>query len=378
MSDDTWQLPEDQRPPPEVTAALFAELRTARRGVGNPSDDTNPLWAWLAAHPDINAYQVAWHFDARRMGPATWTNARFGQSCTPLPDGRVVRIAGEHEDYYDPDFFIYNDVQITAPDGATTIFGYAPEAFPPTDFHSATLVGDDVFVIGNLGYQTDRRHGTTPVFRLDTRTFAFAPLVAAGEAPGWLHSHRASSDGERIFIAGGLREVTFGARVVLVDNGDDYCLDLGARRWTRTTDRQWREWELVREDGTRGMLWHVGQLAYYRGLAADDAWAQDGRERTAAHLGFEPDLAAWEARFTPPLPAELLPQPSSDDDPGAWRFHRRMVDGVTVRYVDDDPVRVIVEGPLAASTVAILLDDLAAKLSRVEHTRYRAVPLGPW
>jgi len=57
-----------------------------------------------------------------------------------LPDGREVLIAGEHEDYYDPDFFIYNDVVVRAPDGKFAIYGYSKEAFPPTDFHTATLL----------------------------------------------------------------------------------------------------------------------------------------------------------------------------------------------------------------------------------------------
>jgi hypothetical protein len=39
------------------------------------------------------------------VGPA-WCAARFRQSRTTLADGRVIRIAGEHEDYYDADFFI--------------------------------------------------------------------------------------------------------------------------------------------------------------------------------------------------------------------------------------------------------------------------------
>lgn len=237
--DDTWQLPEEQRPPAEVTAAVFAALRDTRRGTGNPSDLTNPLWAWLAAQPEINAYQVARHFGANRMGPPTWTNARFGQSCTALPDGRVVRIAGEHEDYYDPDFFIYNDVQITAPDGGITILGYAPEVFPPTDFHSATLIDDDLVVIGNLGYRPDRRHDATPVHRLDTRTFAFTPIVASGESPGWLHRHAALGDSERLLVTGGKREIELGGRTILVDNGDDYWLELGPRRIASGASGSW-------------------------------------------------------------------------------------------------------------------------------------------
>ena len=38
-----------------------------------------------------------------------------GRSTVWLPDGRVVLIAGEHEDSYDPDFCIYNDVVVIQP-----------------------------------------------------------------------------------------------------------------------------------------------------------------------------------------------------------------------------------------------------------------------
>ena len=48
-------------------------------------------------------------------GP-TWCFSRFGQSETVLPDSSRVLIAGEHEDWYDPDFHIYNDVVVIRPD----------------------------------------------------------------------------------------------------------------------------------------------------------------------------------------------------------------------------------------------------------------------
>ena len=39
-----------------------------------------------------------------------WSFDRYGMSVTHLEDGRIILIGGEHEDYYDPYFFIYNDV----------------------------------------------------------------------------------------------------------------------------------------------------------------------------------------------------------------------------------------------------------------------------
>lgn len=42
-------------------------------------------------------------------GHPVWCFNRFGATRTKLPDGRTVCIGGEHEDFYDPDFYIYND-----------------------------------------------------------------------------------------------------------------------------------------------------------------------------------------------------------------------------------------------------------------------------
>jgi ankyrin repeat protein len=45
--------------------------------------------------------------DNDRSTPIWCFSERYGVSFTLLPDGRVIEIAGEHEDFYDPDFCIY-------------------------------------------------------------------------------------------------------------------------------------------------------------------------------------------------------------------------------------------------------------------------------
>jgi hypothetical protein len=137
-----WQLEVDKRPPAEVTRELHLTWREPRLGTSNPERLTNPVWTWLACNPEISAYQANRHFGGPGPcgGPA-WTNQRFGQSRTELGDGRIVAIAGEHEDYYDPDFYIYNDVHVIAPDGALDIYCYPRELFAATDFHTASAVG---------------------------------------------------------------------------------------------------------------------------------------------------------------------------------------------------------------------------------------------
>src|SRR5262252_8161373 len=47
------------------------------------------------------------HSDHRDTTPGPfWSWQRYGRTSTPLPDGRIIHIAGEHEDAYDPDFCI--------------------------------------------------------------------------------------------------------------------------------------------------------------------------------------------------------------------------------------------------------------------------------
>jgi len=43
--------------------------------------------------------------DVVRVGPPRKVNL---DKRNQLPDGRLVSVGGEHEDYYDPDFCIYN------------------------------------------------------------------------------------------------------------------------------------------------------------------------------------------------------------------------------------------------------------------------------
>ena len=62
--------------------------------------------------------------DTENWQDPAWCYQRFGRTITQLPDGRIVEIAGEHEDYYDPDFCIYNDVVVYQGDGNFHIFGY--------------------------------------------------------------------------------------------------------------------------------------------------------------------------------------------------------------------------------------------------------------
>jgi hypothetical protein len=155
---------------------------------------------------------------------------RFGRTSTPLPDGRVVHIAGEHEDYYDPDFCIYNDVIVEYAGGRREFYLYPKDVFPPTDFHTATLIGHEILLIGSLGYRDLRRPGETQVLKLDTRTLRIDPVPTAGEGPGWISRHLAERLGEAsILVAGGDVQTA----KALEPNAGIFELDLTSMTWRR-------------------------------------------------------------------------------------------------------------------------------------------------
>jgi len=163
-----------------------------------------------------------------------WCYQRFGRTITELPDGRIVEIAGEHEDYYDPDFCIYNDVVVHQGDGTFKIFGYPNEIFPPTDFHTATLVGNHIYIIGNLGYRDERIYNETPVYRLDCDTFRIEKIEIDGDKPGWLSRHKAYyKEPDKIYVTGDKIAILMSDKEEYIENLGDYTLDLMNLRWSR-------------------------------------------------------------------------------------------------------------------------------------------------
>lgn len=213
----------------------FERARTRRFGQNNPERMDEPFWESMI-RSGASAYDARVAFKAEGQAEAvpTWSAMRFGQSITPLPDGRVVQIAGEHEDHYDPDFCIYNDVFVHSPDGGITIYGYPKTVFPPTDFHTATLLNDAIYVIGSLGYHGDRRFGQTQVYRLDLATFRMDQVRTWGDAPGWIHEHVAVliSPAE-IRVSGGTVAIEIAGKEEHRENRDTFILNTRTNAWQR-------------------------------------------------------------------------------------------------------------------------------------------------
>lgn len=356
---------------PVVTKDLFLEWRSPRFGNANPQRMNNPVWEWLIK-TRLNAYQATARLDgpsAKDAGPG-WCFDRFGQSSTTLPDGRIVLIAGEHEDHYDPDFYIYNDVVIQHPDGRLDIYGYPREVFPPTDFHTATIVGDRIVIIGSLGYPDDRRPGQTQVLMLKLDDLSVQEMPTSGAMLGWIHEHRATlaDDGNSILIERG--QLYRGGEGALVENIDDWRLYLSDWRWERLTERNWPRWEVRRSDRKRNHLFEYRQARWAKEFP-QFAGSGDDFNALREELGTTPNLELFADLFHPPIPHEVLPK--SEDEYGV---HRVKIDDVVVRYVEQMySVQLTIEGQLSEELQTRLASDLFEKLTRLENAPCELVKL---
>ncbi|RYX81142.1 ankyrin repeat domain-containing protein [bacterium] len=194
----------------EVTVSRedFEVGQYPRFGSANPEKMDVAFWRAMvqsgstayAAHQQSAPNGVAFKRDDE---DPTWTYHRQGKSITQTPDGRFIEIGGSHEDFYDPHFHVYNDVFVHYPDGSFEIYGYPAEVFPPTDHHSATLVGDYIYIIGCMGDMDTRVVGHTPVYRLNINTLAIEKVVTTGKGPGCISMHKGTLVDNEIHVCGG-------------------------------------------------------------------------------------------------------------------------------------------------------------------------------
>jgi hypothetical protein len=128
--------------------------------------------------------------------------------------------------------------------GQIEIYGYPKDAFPPTDFHTATVVGNQIVLVGCLGYKNERRFGHTPVYRLDLSSYRITEAETSGEMPGWIFVH---SEGT-IVVRGGEVIQEHNGEQRYRRNAEDYELDLNSGVWRRLSNRKWRQFSIRAAD----------------------------------------------------------------------------------------------------------------------------------
>ncbi len=204
-----------------------------RFGITNPEIIRNDFWEAMI-RSGVNAYSAKSDKENIFDDAPIWCYQRFGRTTTMLPDGRIIEIAGEHEGFYDPDFHIYNDVVVFDGKSNFKIYGYPSDVFPPTDFHSATLVEDYIYIIGSNGYQDARIPNQTPVYRLDCNSFQIQSVKTTGDKPGWISQHKAKyQQPSQIYITGGKLWKIVDDKKDLINNTVDYILNLNNFEWSR-------------------------------------------------------------------------------------------------------------------------------------------------
>ena len=215
----------------EITNDEFKSEAPRTFGTKNPELMQNKVWKAILKYK-LSAYKAKHSFGIEYLWDAVWCFERFGRSKTKLPDGRIIKIAGEHEDFYDPDFCIYNDVTVFQPNGEFEIYGYPVDVFPCTDFHSATLVDSRIIIIGSLGYKEERKeNGPTSVFALDLNDYSITRLNTTGDDPKWIFKHKAvyQPDTNSIEVSGG----DIYAAGNIEPNPSTFLLDLNSLQWTK-------------------------------------------------------------------------------------------------------------------------------------------------
>src|SRR5580704_3270703 len=83
-----------------ITREIYAHAAANVPVSENPTLSTNPFFT-IAVEHNLQPYNVLTHLniDYGTEENKVWTSYRFGQTCTVLPDGRKIYIAGEHEDW---------------------------------------------------------------------------------------------------------------------------------------------------------------------------------------------------------------------------------------------------------------------------------------
>lgn len=344
----------------EITPTEFLAWRSPRRGTSNPTQQNNPVWVWLF-HTKLNAFLANEQFKGPCpfvAGPG-WSNERFGQTTTYLPDGRTIYIAGEHEDSYDPDFYIYNDVIVKHPDGELDFYGYPTEVFQPTDFHTATLAGNHIWVIGNLGYMEERQaQNTTPIYRLDINTLKIERILATGDAPVSICKHSAAylPALQTIQIMSG--EVWQGNQC---DKNDTvWHLSLSDLRWIKKHQQQRINFQCRREDNK---YMELDSLRFLAQSIAEHQLADIERIQPQIHksLGHDFNLDMLATLYDFPFDIEPLQYYESGSD-----FYWTIIDGVKVTFEEDlDALIVHTEDQISNRNLALLKKHLIRVLSKL-------------
>lgn len=245
---------------PTISEQEYGMWMGARRGTEHAQLVSNRYWhaSILGQYHKFEQAQEDWWMKNKRYATPQWHFCRFGHTETLLPNCSLFLIAGEFEDWYDPDFYIYNDVIEWQLGKLPEIYCYPSTDFPPTDFHTTVSVdnGNRLIIIGSLGYHDERDEDHIQVLQLDVSSRRIEKIKCIGDDPGWMDSVDASvrSDG-KILVKDGWKRCSS----TLV-NVEEYVLDPNTWKWEQLTNRNWHRIVISRKDSkdiTSSILYEI-------------------------------------------------------------------------------------------------------------------------
>lgn len=308
---------------------------------------------------------------------AVWCFNRMGQSCTTLADGTEIYIAGEHEDYYDPDFRIYNDVVIIYPDQTIKLLQYPHQDFPPTDFHTASLDAEQqhIILVGSMGHPERRDLQTTQVAIFNLLTTQIKLIKTTGHAPSWLNQH------EVIWIDNDVLEVSAGHVLLTVPEVDYPLFIRNLYRWQlNTINWQWHKpeqseyqhWYLCRQD--QGNLCLFDMSCLIRDHQHHKEAISQAEQHLISKLGFLPSIEVYQALYQPDYPHQ-----SGHVDPDKkveYNEYYIQVAGVQILYIEEfNHIQMIAEHAIDPALMQQLVVDLKVKLEALHATPILVVDL---
>ncbi|MFC4996057.1 hypothetical protein [Rubritalea tangerina] len=223
-------------------------------GVQAAQDMTNPFWSTVCRRSLMPIKPMPPSMSEFFRLQAMLSYERFGMSETKLEDGRTILIAGEHEDYYDPDFFIYNDVIVKDANER-----FKSSAIPKTSFQPLTFTVplSSATVSTSLAPWLHRQaqEKDTPVYYLDLKDYTIHQ-VNSGQALAGSSSMKRSTNSRPTPSPSivGKRWIDSGD---IIDNFSKWQLKLDTKQWTLVEERPWSQFRFSRKDGESNLLFDV-------------------------------------------------------------------------------------------------------------------------
>lgn len=170
----------------EIDGGSYLKLKHQPKANRNPQNLTSMIKEAIVKEPrPIGDFEMIcnWYvLNDREL----WTLSRESQSITILPNKSAVLIAGYRESI-EMGWIYYNDVAILTTDGDFTLYGYPEVDFPLIHGHSATRIGNSIYIVGT----PQARDTSCEVYRLSLDDFHIEHCKTTGSNPGPVYGHRA-------------------------------------------------------------------------------------------------------------------------------------------------------------------------------------------